>query len=34
MAEAAKYYQEALRLKPDDKRTKTKLRALGMQIPN
>jgi tetratricopeptide (TPR) repeat protein len=34
MAEAAKYYQEALRLKPDDERTKTKLRALGVQIPN
>ena len=34
MAEAEKYYQEALRLKPDDERTKTKLRALGVQIPN
>jgi Tfp pilus assembly protein PilF len=34
MAEAAKCYQEALRLKPDDERTKTKLRALGVQIPN
>ena len=34
MAEAAKYYQEALRLKPDDERTKTKLRALGIQIPD
>ena len=34
MAEAEKYYQEALRLKPDDEQTKTKLRALGVQIPN